>query len=364
MIEKEQRMFTRKIKKIVCSIVCFCFVALCVTAGIVSRFSDHETIQTAAEEIVAQIDDNYAYGTTLTLPTVIEVGGTEYSAVARIVYPSGKTYREGKYTLNEYGDYTVMFEAMVNGKKVSTKKVFKVEPNLYEVSSSDSLVEYKDSLFLPKMENTGGLQVKLANGDEFRYNQPIDITNNGEGRHDIITLYPHTRSKKLDTMAIEDIEAEQLVVTLTDACDPTNSVRLDFVYLDNGAGAIGLYYRAGIGDGESTGLQVYSNPIVSSRYRREIYIDGVRYVARIAQAGTDGASRERNPDPPMTISFDSETNRIYMYDGQKLDMVSDLDNPDIYDENIFRGFKTGEVYVSIEGRNYNSDFLNFEISGT
>lgn len=385
-----------KKKKRISVLVGFTLLAAVVATGAVSMHT-YTAANAQTAEVVGEIADAYTYRSNFSVPTVelVYEGNTYQTSDCVLYYPNGEATTANTCFLDAVGEYKLVYYAMAGTTKIKAEKYFSVKRGSYETATGNSSVVYGDMTYTKDV--TEGLKVSIADGDAFTYNRPIDLNEYGEN---IITFFTRscnnrynggTNDKKNLSNGRSDVE--NLYITLTDCYNPQNYVEFVIDY-ENAQGSKVMYYRAGASGGDSVGLEINDIkagiPIgsifnINGTDRKEVYIDGYRYVARYANLGlTSSGKALTNPeitdktdpdyyfrdengnkiwiawDEGFTLSYDTEENRLYFQDAAKR-IVSDLDDREIYENCAFNGFTTGEVYLSIRGQNYLESSLDLEI---
>ena len=326
-----------------------------------------------------EFQSEYSLGDTFVAPTAkISYKGQEYDAeVSHLKFPDGKTYKNESYVLSVPGEYSINYQVEVDNDIVSASVKFNVYANAYSVSSSNSSVYYgsinntdASGNIIKNEENgenvtTDGVIVTLAAGDVFTYKKPINIS--GKTKADnIITLYslPEILGKA---------DARILKVRLTDAYDPQNYV--DVVTYGNYGDEdevqkLALYSGAGANGQPLTGLHFYASTNERTfTYQGQLYTlnKGIAYNSangypsfEYSLAGIKGYGQGM-----YSLSMDYAEKQLY---GCKTiapssnGMIIDLDEPMFFD-NLWSGFTTGEVYVSVWADNYVNSSFSFIVTG-
>ncbi len=112
-------------------------------------------------------------------------------------------------------------------------------------------------------------------------------------------------------------------------------------------------------DSVDTGVKAEGSPVVAEGTDGNWTIDGVASGVPMEQVGGK-----------MSVYYDNATKRIYVEAPTRAGngtvvyrkLVNDLDAAGLYAHNPFKGFTTGEVYVSLWGEEYLDDKLHLEIS--
>ena len=215
---------------------------------------------------------------------------------------------------------------------------------LYSVSGKNSSVKY-GSHYSYSTEKKG-LVVSLAPGETFNYNRAVNL--NGKTAEDvIISLFP-------TPLVAGTSDAHYLSVIFTDVYNPENTITVTcWDPWQDGWGADHFYmytYPAGqIPAGRSTlDGTIHKNNSFGT--------EGLVSFSGQELNGVAVGSRE------IVMSFDYEERQLY---GTKYTidhpLVADYDNTDYFDE-VWNGFTTGEVFISIEAGNYNMSTFNFVIT--
>lgn len=360
------KIFTKKniLICILSAIFCLCMIFA------FGQVSSNSTDVHAQELITSEeIADTYAYGVEFNAPDgKIVYNGKEINAESvYIKFPDG-TMKSGKnHLLSVIGKYTIVYTAAHEGKTLTAEKTFKVNENAYVVSSSASSVEYVQDLKTTETENDSGLKVVLAEGESFQYNDIIDISNSTT-EIPLIKIYPYSYSILADNVAVE---AYYTIIRLTDYYNPDNYVEVSMgFYLANAAlGRYHPYVVAGASGQTKSGVGPYSG---TSTARRIVYIDNERY--RVYYGTNDyGTEMDATPNVPvngvdinnfdnygMSVYYEAETKRIYVRE-KYMHLITDLDDAAIYDRNLFTGFTTGEVLLSVYANDYQTNTATYEI---
>ena len=324
------------------------------------------------------INEEYGYGDILSLPEAkLEYNGASYQATEKVLYyPDGVATTKDEVELSVTGIYNIVYSTIVGNLKIKAEQSFKVKQGLFEVTSSASTVSYEEDLSLPKFvktdEQTAGLKVQLAEGDKFVYNQAINLNEcNDDG---FITFFTEGCNANMGTQGVSD--AKNLFVRITDAYDPNIYVDFQIVH-ENSQGERVMYFRAAPNGKPTAGCELNSyessygnlNQLTNSANRKEFLIDGQRYVARYETHGVTGhAEKIPNVDKyytswgkGFTIFYDNNTNILRFKDNANR-FISKLDHKEIYDNNNFNGFTTGEVFLSIYAESYSNTYFNLQIT--
>lgn len=297
------------------------------------------------------LNDVYYLNDKISLPQSVNAvyNGKEFVLTdSALVYPDGNTYKKDVYELDTFGRYRAVYTLKTEGIILNAEKEFSVITKRFDVSSSHSTAEYGD-LTGEFAKNTGknkGIIVSLASGDTFNYNVPIDLSK--KTVNDVITLYtPQTPL----TADVGDI-----TVRLTDCYD--SSVYVDFLLWFNPNQAV--HARAGASGQKTSGFN--KNPRVSAT-GTPVYIDGEEWYMAFDNFGTVmGHGASITSPAGFTWRYDTEKAEVSVnHRSGSFVKVTELANPDIYEKNLFGGFTTGEVYLSVFCDNYYGSAAKIEI---
>lgn len=348
------------------TLVSFLALSLCLTGGI-SAYQAGTAQPKSAEAYSASVQtqeeilSEYFIGTDFSVPQgTLTYDGKEYVADGTALkMPDGRVYSGSTYVLDQAGKYTVTYSTKIDGGYLEAEKTFFVKENMYEVTSRSSKVEYVEALSKVTTGTVGGLSVTLTEGDEFRFNQPIDLSA-GAGSFEFIKIYPNSLSD-IAEMGKDGVEANYITITLTDCYDDKKYIDFVVAYCSTGSNSqpVMPYFRAGALGQSVTGLDKNANKVVDNITQKEIFIDGDRYISRYDDKyGTLGAKTADNVG--YAFAYDPLSTRVTVDDGE-VNIVNVLNDVDIYGDTLFEGFTTGEVFLSVKGREYVSSELNFEI---
>ncbi len=324
-----------------------------------------------------EISAEYSLGSTFTPPQAkITYNGQTYDAqLQSITYPNNRSYSDQAFVLSVPGKYTLNYIATAGSEKLIEKVEFLVSGNAYEVSGNNSSVQYScvektnalgEILTDGEAKKVEGLKVSLAPGDVFTYKTPIDFK--GKTKYDnILSLYavPQIMGKA---------DARILHVRITDAYDAENYI--DVVTYGNYGDEDevrkwALYSGAGASNQPLTGIHFYA-----AKNERTFNYQGQLYTLNknIAYNSANGypsfafslsaANGYLTPITGLnsgayTLAMDYAEKQLFgcsTIAPSSNGMICDLDEQMFFDT-LWKGFKTGEAYISIWAENYvNSSF--------
>ncbi|MBR4420391.1 MAG: hypothetical protein IKT32_05870 [Clostridia bacterium] len=296
------------------SIVCFAFVALdkTVSAEVVLGGPNYES--------------EYEMGTEIDLvDATISANGKSVQAKPVIHCPDGNIYTGKRLSLDIAGNYIVDYTGEIDGKTYVESVEFLVyEPFVTLKDKYLTKMQYGDH---PIHKDLGkGISFDLMSGTEVVFNKVIDI--NGLTAADPILnffIIP-------ETMGIPDVQ--EIKIRLYDVHDESNVLTIAGHYYE-------VYPASSWWLACATGLEFAAYDPHAIRYG----------ISNMYGAGSKSFCAVKNERPPFefylpefSIRFDWETYGVYA--DQSCFIMSLLDR-EIYNE-VWGGFTTGEVYVSLE----------------
>lgn len=384
---------TRKIKKFFGLACGICAVACFAVSGMVLKGANPNVAAETAENITLdqKLETKYVVGEILQIPSaVIVYKGNSYvaDAFATIYLPDGSVVRGDRLTLDQIGNYTIVYETTVSGVRVTAEQAFSVLDNTYSVPDSSSYYYTEPVKTQNSQDFVGGLNVELSSGAEFVYNKAIDISNLSTTTP-VITFSPYQYTNyMLDEAGRPAVQAKEFFLRLTDAYDSENYIELYMLdrssTLETHEPSKRSYPYLSVG---AAGQTKYALDSVS-RYDpafdngKMVELDGSKYCAVYQKFGVShglvpyGQAIDYSgiggdgQGGWFSIYYDSETAKVYVTaptrNGKnpaliKQFLLNDLDSENIYGTNGFKGFTTGEVYLSIRADSYLSDKAQFEI---
>ncbi len=303
-------------------------------------------------------EQTYKLGSTIAVTdATITYKGKDYPASPNVIFPDGNVYMLSSLTFTKSGNYTIEYRANADGKILIEKVSFSVNNELFSVIGNGD-ISYGTNSYLGDMK---GVNVSLSSGSVLRYNRVVNVKDNIPGMMPILRMYctPQIKGER---------EIERVRVKLTDAYNPDNYIEV----LYKGDVAVDEYtYITGNANGQSpSGLEART-----AIKHTEIVYDG--YIWRLfqndKQYGFNGHSSFSGVVPNgftmeenyLELNMDYEQRRLYVQRAvvdPNRNLLIDLDEPLFFGDNLWNGFATGEVIVTIEGLSYNSANFNFFIS--
>ena len=351
----------RSIKsKIILSVALLC---LAVAFGVFGVLSLNKTTARAYTlEIDGVVAKRVAVNTELDVPesTTVDYYGEKTATNGVIVYPDGKIVKAGKIRVNETGTYELRYFFDYSGVTCTAIQKVEVYSDYFTLSNPSggtiAVTDENNKLFCGK----DGLFVDLKSGTTFIYNKVLDLRNAGEdGLSEIIELDGRYGHFDEDGRYIPDVLEGW--VRLTDCYDPNVYIELRMQKSVNYTGCLfpGVKTNLQAVTGMDKGVTQVLGP------SRIITLDGSVYRVWMGSGSMNvGMYNMRTAMNTGTVwKYDMKTNRVYLsYNGGDNFLVTDLDEPLIYTAgNLFPGFTTGEVFVTIYADGYESTYAKTEI---
>ncbi len=353
-----------KSKKVVLTILSALTVA-CASIGISAGVKraplvSAEVVGSAVLE--SEIKTSYALGEILTVPNgQISYGGQTYSADEEyVVAPDGRILDGASVALDKIGNYQVVYAKKQEDTIIKATKEFTVENGTYTLTGNKSTIEYgvlaHGKLDSENNPTESGIKIGLKAGDKFVYNQAIDLSES-DLTAPVITYYTSHSSNRGLPAGYK--ECQGLYLQLTDCYDPTNTLTLYCDWWDNGA----PYYRAFANGQMETGLAAEESKSPGST-SKEYFANDKRYLCYMNYAGTyywPIFRQMKTEGVGVSVYYDAESKSMWL-GGKAMDMVTDFDDPAIYGTKLFKGFTTGEVYLSMWADRYVKETVTIEIA--
>ncbi len=298
-----------------------------------------------------QIKENYMLNEVLAVPEVdFTLDGNSYDTTAILYFPSGNVVSAESVKLSEVGRYQLVYRSIVNDKVYESSYSFVVEKSLYEMNVDRASAVYGSHEYIPNKE---GVIIELVNGSTFTYNRVLDLSK--LTKNDSLIEY-YILPKNIGTA-----DLSQIKVKLTDIYDPDNYVVIT---------AIDSYWapRTSVAAANASGQIIagcekapYSAayPMLlweGEWYRIQRNTGGGAYMNALCAFGGRPASGSIETNC-LKLSYDYASKQIFGNDC----FISDLDNITIYSK-PWAGFKTGEVYLTIEGAQFISSSASIMVT--
>ncbi len=358
----------RKLFVSLIAVVMFAYVGIAV-------FSNQNNVDAVTVSFTNEaINTNYDINEKVTFPLSITVdyNGEKTAENGVVVFPSGKILpvNGNAVEFTEVGEYSLRYFFKDGNVNVTAEKTFDVTNDLYgltsymgssitpvtaEMNKEKNLRNLADNTMATEKE---GIIVRLAEGSEFVYNKPINLNNVGEdGLANVIHFDPRMYNivkNEGGTYSTVGAIASEVKIRITDCYDSSIFVEMLCVPTGNGA----MYTRAGSNNQIDCGMS-YPNDGAVNWDRTEYYYNGIRGLCYQGKYGqykygynTAALGSEESPVFGIIMKYDLETNRVFVNGGGENCLVNDLMNPVAYPSSLFKGFTTGEVYLSVKYDSY------------
>ena len=316
--------------------------------------------------------DSYVVGSTLDVPDgKITVGTETYDATTVYLYtPSGKllSVSGSEYKFEEIGLYKLVYVTEVSGKQVSVEEAIMVDNTSYSASNLTKRTNL-ETLSVLKNTDKSGIKVEIPYTDVFNWSTPVDLKETGLDTP-LMSFLPYQFSREKAENGTVPNQASEIYVRLTDAYDSSIyvDIRLEYGLNGNDANQMPAFSA---GAARQTIRAMSTNLGRDSRDGKIMFVGADRYFVTYQERGGYPYLGGIVEDSCLIdLFYDVDTNRVYAGetvvgpDGYQVRLINDIDAPEIYGDDAFAGFTTGEVYVSIFGKEYkNADFvLDVEIA--
>ena len=221
----------------------------------------------------------------------------------------------------------------------------------YQVfAANNSLLQVNSAISSASIED-GMIQVSVAERDVFTYNEVLDLS---------------TASKNVQLLNMQFIPTEigmanatNVKIRFTDLYDADNYITISLNSFTDSWASGHIYVTAGAADQPQIGIENAGDPTNSKAHVDDVY--GYGAAVDYSMVGMPKYSE----DTSLVLYFDYAEKAIYAdretYTRAK-QLVVDLDDPNLYGTNLWTGFTTGQVKMSVFATNYQSATCDFTIS--
>lgn len=299
--------------------------------------------------MTATLEEKYDKGQVVDIPTGYF---GEIKAASYVNYPSGKVALTSRAKLHEHGTYVVKYIAEIAGKTYIHDESFVVRNPLLSFNGNASSSKYDENNSLTKR---AGINVSLAQGETLTFNEPIDLQNYDDKHAPFyFTIMPSKEGT---------FDVGYMIMTLTDVYDPNNSCEIKMNLNEDPAHtcwqpALGKAnhqsYKGWNYSGATPVLWVNNYGTYCEITPYNTWVSGTRTI-------TDIFSKQR-----FGLWVDPNDNILYfcyfsfLANMNVSALMIDLDDGSYQDE-IFGGFTTGEVYVSFRAGDYKAPSCNIQV---
>ncbi len=363
---------TVKRKKILVATLSLLFVVALALLVWLPWQKDNPRVQ--ADTVTVDIDSvesEYSLYTDEVFPTTVSFSyeGVQHEATNGVlVYPNGDSVvikENAVYTLSEVGSYTLKYYYKADGVNVVAQKTFFVKDEFFSLTGAkdgsitpvtaeemgdEKYTKNEDNITLSKKD---AWIARMKAGTQLTYAKPIDLRNVDEkGLSEIIRFDPRIRDGA--TTANLKTIANDVVITLTDCYDPT--IYTTILLHQSSA----LYLRAGTNTLGDTGLSYPSENVGNGTTSKNVYYENVRGIVYYGAYGGGCSYSYVVASDGLSIKYDYVNGKLYagmktLNGAEDLRLFADFLNEDIYPNSSYQRFTTGEVFVSIECKDFLSD---------
>lgn len=297
----------------------------------------------AAQVIDCDIQEEYARGSEFVMPEgkVSYKGQDKTPDVRYVVFPSGKAKTGETVVLSEAGQYELVFKADFDGVTVSAKKSFVVNKTLLQVNNDSSSAQLVD----------GKIVVSLAPDDVFTYNEVLDLS---AASKEVPLL-----NLEVDPNTVGTADASRIKIRFTDLYDEENYVTISLNSMDGDWAKGHIYVTAGAAHQPQVGVENAANPEGKKAYVNDTY--GYGAAVNFSMHGMP----KSETDTVLALYFDYDQKILYAdreaYSGTN-QMLVDLDSLELFGDDQWNGFTTGQVKMTVFATNYQAPNCNFTIS--
>lgn len=304
-----------------------------------------------------EILENYSPNTLFSVPAAkLKLGNTEYDAEHILFFPDGSAYSLKEIVLTQEGEYKLEYFKSISGKKYSIIKSFTVLNETYSFTGSRSSANFGQSSKKPDVPEAYGINVSLSGGEQFLYNEIIDLSNLKKTQALIELIITPIEKGQID--------AKDLYIRLTDPYDETNTVTI-WYYAD---GTTQVYAKAradkvqkqyvGTQKNTSYGDYIYNNQAY------KVFTNS--YGSNFSISFTDTPNANAKKQEILTLSMDYAEKRLFS-SNNNADALNDpkhltaLADPVLYGDDLWEGFTDGKAKLSIWASRYSQSSFNFTI---
>ena len=197
----------------------------------------------------------------------------------------------------------------------------------------------------------GKIEVALAADDEFTYYELLDLS---ASTKDVPLL-----DMEVDPSTVGTADATRIKIRFTDLYDEDNYITISLNNIAEDWADGHIYVTAGAAHQPQVGIENAGNPDSMKVYVNDAY--GYGAAVDFSMVGLPKTSE----DSHLTLYFDYEEKAIYAdretYTHTK-QLVVDLDEAAYFGDNLWEGFTTGQVKMSVSGYNYQAATCNLIFS--
>ncbi|MBQ6831376.1 MAG: hypothetical protein IJO28_01950 [Oscillospiraceae bacterium] len=217
-------------------------------------------------------------------------------------------------------------------------------------ASSNAVLQVKSANSSAVLKD-GKIQVCLAEGDTFTYNEVLDLST--------ATKNVQLLNMQFDPTEVGIPNATRVKLRFTDLHDEDNYFTISLNSFAEEWASGHIYVTAGAADQPQIGIENAGDPANMKPHVNDVFGYG-------AAVDYSMAGLPKNPeDSNLTLYFDYAEKAIYAdretYTHSK-QLVVDLDDPELFGTDLWTGFTTGQVKLSVFASNYQSATCDFTIA--
>ncbi len=307
--------------------------------------AENELVKTSVEfevsasevAIVAEkLSSVYLQNSTLTVSAAkVYCEGAEIAATAELCFPSGKKAAAGDVVLDEVGNYTLVHTYQHEGtqKYEQTFTVEQTADSMFSTTDKKTEISYGA---MAGNNTVSGVRLSLVENAPVVYEQIIDLSDNTKD-DTLIELMAQPST-------IHNNDITTLFLTFTDVENENNTMMIRLAYSTYTPHATWVTGKAG--DKQwYTGWSVDQNKVESPTYH---VIYGLLSRHSFTQSPR---SNYAYTDATLRLRYDAEENALYGNPDVKTDtnLVCDFDDEAFFGANLWGGFTSGKVKMSIYG---------------
>ncbi len=290
-------------------------------------------------QLSGKVMSTYNPGDKFVMPQgTVTVNGQQYEADSILYCPDGTATDREEITLTTSGEYVLEYVASVGGKYYTEKKIF-------TVTNETLAVDGQGYISYESYKGRQGAMVHMQEGDRLVCNQVINLSH-FEGTDELFRMFAIPQ-------AIGQEDFSRFEVEIQDIYDADKKVTIEAKqYLSMGNHRnLYSYCNVKVGDGIFIGMEEYKGGTIEFEgkkyhlHRGDQYGSPIRYSFTAKQAGIELG------DEWIGICYDYESNVVRSKNQTSIHPIADLDSS-VFLTDIFTGFTTGEVRISIKPTNY------------
>ena len=279
------------------------------------------------------IKTEYKKGERFQKPEIVflgEAAGISYDAV--LTYPNGAAYTFNAVSLEDAGKYAFTVSGEFKGAAFSYEKQFIVPLDSFETDSA-SAAHYEE---MHAVRQEDGILVDFSNQSDnsFTFNRVIDLRE-----------FPRSESF-LEFFVCPEVDGTadftRMVITLTDIYDTENALSIKICAMEAAPAYMPAYIVAGCLPKNQSLAGNEGGTI------RNVGLEGVSYGTKYDVLFSDASAGK------MNFYFDLNKNALYCSPSDYY-LVADFNDVAFFGDNLWDGFTTGEVNMSVTISDFNAD---------